>query len=85
MQCRKGHKKAPARDIMTIATRGFRTLAAMWKSPAEIATRMNIELSENNESSMFVTMFICMFDMKLGRLESEPEIFLENALNKLIT
>ena len=62
-------KGVPASLFMTIATRGFRTLAAMGKSPAEIATRMNIELSENNESGMFVTMFICMFDMKLGRLE----------------
>ena len=62
-------KGVPASLFMTIATRGFRTLAAMGKSPAEIATRMNLELSENNESGMFVTMFICMFDMKLGRLE----------------
>lgn len=62
-------KGVPASLFMTIATRGFRTLAAMGKSPAEIATRMNLELSENNEAAMFVTMFICMFDMKLGRLE----------------
>lgn len=62
-------KGVPASLFMTIATRGFRTLAAMGKSPAEIATRMNLELSENNETGMFVTMFICMFDMKLGRLE----------------
>ena len=62
-------KGVPASLFMTIATRGFRTLAAMGKSPAEIATRMNLELSENNESGMFVTMFICMFDTKLGRLE----------------
>ena len=62
-------KGVPASLFMTIATRGFRTLAAMGKSPAEIATRMNLELSENNDAAMFVTMFICMFDMKLGRLE----------------
>lgn len=62
-------KGVPASLFMTIATRGFRTLAAMGKSPEEIATRMNLELSENNEAGMFVTMFICMFDTKLGRLE----------------
>jgi serine phosphatase RsbU (regulator of sigma subunit) len=62
-------KGVPASLFMTIATRGFRTLAAMGKSPEEIATRMNLELSENNEEGMFVTMFICMFDTKLGRLE----------------
>ena len=62
-------KGVPASLFMTIATRGFRALAAMGKSPEEIATRMNLELSENNEAGMFVTMFICMFDTKLGRLE----------------
>ena len=62
-------KGVPASLFMAMATRGFRTLAAMGKSPAEIATRMNLELSENNEAGMFVTMFICMFDTKLGRLE----------------
>lgn len=62
-------KGVPASLFMTIATRGFRSLALMEKSPAEIATRLNLELSENNEAAMFVTMFICMFDMKLGRLE----------------
>lgn len=62
-------KGVPASLFMTTATRGFRTLASMGKSPAEIATRMNIELSENNETGMFVTMFICMFDTKLGRME----------------
>ena len=62
-------KGVPAALFMTIATRGFRSLALMGKSPAEIATRLNLELSENNETGMFVTMFICMFDMKLGRME----------------
>lgn len=62
-------KGVPAALFMTIATRGFRSLALMGKSPAEIATRLNLELSENNEMGMFVTMFICMFDMKLGRME----------------
>ena len=62
-------KGVPASLFMTIATRGFRSLALMGRNPAEIATRLNLELSENNESGMFVTMFICMFDMKLGRME----------------
>lgn len=62
-------KGVPAALFMTIATHGFRSLALMGKSPAEIATRLNLELSENNETGMFVTMFICMFDMKLGRME----------------
>ena len=62
-------KGVPASLVMAIATRGFRTLALMGKTPAEIATRLNGELTENNEEGMFVTMFICMYDLKQGRLE----------------
>lgn len=62
-------KGVPASLFMAIATRGFRSLALMGRSPEEIATRLNLEMSENNEAGMFVTMFICMFDTKLGRLE----------------
>ena len=62
-------KGVPASLFMTLVTRGFRTLASTGRTPAEIATRMNVELSDNNEMGMFVTMFICMFDLKLGRIE----------------
>ena len=62
-------KGVPASLFMTMATRGFRTLASMGSSPAEIATRMNAELSDNNQMGMFVTMFICMYDIKEGRIE----------------
>ena len=62
-------KGVPASLFMTLATRGFLTLASTGKTPAEIATRLNAELSENNEMGMFVTMFICMYDLKRGRLE----------------
>ena len=62
-------KGVPASLVMAIATRGFRTLALMGKTPAEIATRLNYELTENNDEGMFVTMFICRLDLKLRRLE----------------
>ena len=62
-------KGVPASLFMTLATRGFLTLASTERKPAEIATRMNAELSNNNEMGMFVTMFICMYDLKQGRLE----------------
>ncbi len=62
-------KGVPASLFMTLATRGFLTLASTGRTPAEIATRLNAELSENNEMGMFVTMFICMYDLKQGRLE----------------
>ena len=62
-------KGVPASLFMTLATHGFLSLASTGRTPAEIATRLNAELSENNEMGMFVTMFICMYDLKQGRLE----------------
>ena len=62
-------KGVPASLFMAIVTRGFRTLALTGKTPAEIATRLNYELTENNEQGMFVTMFICRLDLKTLQLE----------------
>jgi serine phosphatase RsbU (regulator of sigma subunit) len=62
-------KGVPASLFMAIVTRGFRTLALTGKAPAEIATRLNSELSENNEEGMFVTMFICRLDLNTLQLE----------------
>ena len=62
-------KGVPASLFMAIVTRGFRTLALTGRTPAEIATRLNNELTENNEQGMFVTMFICMYDLKQRRIE----------------
>ena len=61
--------RTPASLVMAIATRGFRTLALTGKTPAEIATRLNYELTENNEEGMFVTMFIGRLDLKTLQLE----------------
>ena len=62
-------KGVPASLFMTQATRLFRTLASQDMAPAEIATHMNAEMSEDNEQGMFVTMFICRLNMKLHLLE----------------
>ena len=62
-------KGVPASLFMAIVTRGFRTLALTGRTPAEIATRLNSELTESNEEGMFVTMFICLYDLKQRRLE----------------
>ena len=62
-------KGVPASLFMTLATHGFLSLASLERKPAEIATRLNAELSVNNEMGMFVTMFICRYDLKQGRLE----------------
>ena len=62
-------KGVPASLFMAQATRLFRTLAAQKMMPAEIATRMNDALTENNERGMFVTMFLGLVNLKTGRLD----------------
>ena len=44
-------------------------MAKQQMMPADIATRLNAELSENNESGMFVTMFIGEVNLQTGHLE----------------
>ena len=62
-------KGVPASLFMAQATRLFRALAKQHMMPATIATRLNDELAENNESGMFVTMFIGMLHMQTGHLD----------------
>lgn len=62
-------KGVPASLFMAQATRLFRTFAAQRLMPAEICTRINEALSgEDNERSMFVTMFLGLVDIPTGRL-----------------
>ena len=63
-------KGVPASLFMAQATRLFRTLAAQRLMPASIATQINDALSgEDNERSMFVTMFIGLVDLTTGHLD----------------
>ena len=63
-------KGVPASLFMAQATRLFRTLAAQGVMPAKIATQMNDALSgDDNERSMFVTMFIGLLDLTTGHLD----------------
>ena len=63
-------KGVPASLFMAQATRLFRTLAAQGMKPAEIATRINDALSgEDNETGMFVTMFLGLVDLQTGHLD----------------
>ena len=62
-------KGVPASLFMAQATRLFRTLAAQEMLPAEIAVRINDALSgEDNETGMFVTMFLGLIDLTTGHL-----------------
>ena len=62
-------KGVPASLFMAQATRLFRTLATQHMMPAEIATRMNDALTEDNEQGMFVTLFIGLIDLVSGKME----------------
>ena len=61
-------KGVPASLFMAQATRLFRTLASQHMLPAEICTRMNDALTEDNEQGMFVTLFLGKIDLKTGHL-----------------
>ena len=62
-------KGVPASLFMSQSARLFRTLATEGLNPVDIAVRMNRELSENNDRSMFVTMFIGMIHLDTGRMD----------------
>jgi len=62
-------KGVPASLFMAQAIRLFRALAKQQMTPADIATRLNNELSEGNENMMFVTMFIGVADLTTGHLD----------------
>ncbi len=77
-------KGVPASLFMSQATRLFRALAKQELMPADIATRLNAELTESNDSGMFVTMFIGLVDLKTGHLHfcnagHNPPVLIEDA------
>ena len=62
-------KGIPASLFMAQATRLFRTMANQGMEPAAICTRMNSELSgDDNVNGMFVTMFIGKLNLQTGHL-----------------
>jgi len=62
-------KGVPASLVMAQTTRLFRSLATQEVSPAQMANRINKEMTDGNAShGMFVTMFIGLLDLKTGHL-----------------
>ena len=61
-------KGVPASLVMAVTRSLFRTLAVHEKSPGRIVTAMNESMSDMNESTMFVTFFCGVLDMKSGHL-----------------
>ncbi len=62
-------KGIPASLFMAQTTRLFRSMAAQGLMPADIADKMNRELSEHNDQGMFVTMFIALADLHTGHMD----------------
>jgi serine phosphatase RsbU (regulator of sigma subunit) len=62
-------KGVPAALFMAQTIRLMRTFAKQRMMPDVIATRLNAELTEGNESGMFVTMFIGLLDLQTGHLD----------------
>lgn len=62
-------KGVPASLFMAMARNLFHVLAQQQLPPAEIATRMNAALSEDNETGMFVTMFLGVANLSTGHLD----------------
>lgn len=62
-------KGVPASLFMAQAIRLFRVLATQHMMPADIATKINNALTEDNEQGMFVTMFIGKIDLLSGKMD----------------
>lgn len=61
-------KGIPASLFMAITSRMFRMVAATTDSPATIASKLNNVIADDNDSCMFVTMFIGVVDLKSGNM-----------------
>jgi sigma-B regulation protein RsbU (phosphoserine phosphatase) len=62
-------KGIPASIVMAITRVIFRVYAKQNMSPVEIACHINDNLSEDNETMMFVTAFIGMIDLSTGSMD----------------
>ena len=61
-------KGVPAALFMTVSKMLFHTISMKVDSPAEIMSQMNNVMSEDNDTSMFVSLFIGVLDLKNGHL-----------------
>jgi len=61
-------KGVPASLVMAVTRALFRSISAHEASPDRIVSSINGAMSENNDSSMFVTLFVGVLDLPTGRL-----------------
>ena len=62
-------KGVPASLVMAVTRSLFRNIAAHSAEPEQLVKGLNESLSENNETSMFVTLFVGVLDLKTGGLK----------------
>ena len=61
-------KGIPASLVMAVTCRLFRSVASHLNKPEDIISSLNNSLSDGNESNMFCTAFLGIFDLKTGHL-----------------
>lgn len=61
-------KGVPASLVMAVTRAQFRTISAQEKRPDAIVTMLNNTMAEDNDSNMFVTLFVGVLDMATGHL-----------------
>ena len=61
-------KGVPASLVMAVTRSLFRTVSARESQPARIMTTINESIAEDNDSDMFITLFIGALDLPTGRL-----------------
>ena len=62
-------KGVPASLVMAVTRSLFRNIAAHTIEPQQMVKGINESLSDNNETSMFVTLFVGVIDLTTGRLD----------------
>ena len=82
-------KGVPASLVMAVTRSLFRNIAAYTQEPNHIAEALNEALSNNNDTEMFVTLFLGMLDLTTGHLcytnagHNPPLLLTENDVHVL--
>ncbi len=61
-------KGVAAALFMAVTKTLIKSYASSDTSPASILTAVNVDLNVNNDTSMFVTIFLCIIDLRSGRV-----------------
>jgi sigma-B regulation protein RsbU (phosphoserine phosphatase) len=61
-------KGVPASLLMAVTSSQFRTISAHESKPERIMAGINESIAENNDTAMFVTLFVGVLDLPTGRL-----------------